>query len=111
MKRWIQEAAARPMARITGVIYLLYFLTAILAQILDGKQFVVRSNAMNLIATGFYPNFDDSLLFHLQAGEPSLSLVAAPFSPRGVHRDDSWPLSSRRIAPSAPYGFSDPIAC
>jgi uncharacterized protein DUF4386 len=83
MKRWIQEAAARPMGRITGVIYLLYFLTAILAQILDGKRLVVYSNAMNLIATCFYLILTILFYFIFKPVNRSLSLIAALFSLAG----------------------------
>ena len=34
MNQWIREAWRRPRARMTGALYLLYFLTAILAQFL-----------------------------------------------------------------------------
>ena len=46
------RASPRPRARITGVVYLLYFLTAILAQFLVGRKLVAYGNATNLIATG-----------------------------------------------------------
>jgi hypothetical protein len=44
----------KPQARITGVVYLLYFLIAILSQILKGSKLDMYTNAVNLIAFVFY---------------------------------------------------------
>ncbi|MGD0631455.1 MAG: DUF4386 domain-containing protein [Terracidiphilus sp.] len=38
----------------TGLVYLIYFLTAILAQFLTGRGLVAAGNATNLIASGCY---------------------------------------------------------
>ena len=51
MMERIREASPRFKARITGIVYLLYFLTAILAQFLVGRKLVAYGNATNLIAT------------------------------------------------------------
>ena len=79
----ILEAALRFKARITGVVYLLYFLTAILADILVGRKLVAYSNAINLIATGWYLIL--TLLFYamFKPVNKSLSLLAALFSLAG----------------------------
>jgi hypothetical protein len=53
MKR-IAEASKPPRARVTGAVYLLYFLTAIFAQFLVGRTLVIFSDTANLIATAFY---------------------------------------------------------
>ena len=79
----ILEAAPRFKARITGVVYLLYFLTAILAEILVGRKLVAYGNAINLIASGWYVIL--TLLFYamFKPVNKSLSLLAAFFSLAG----------------------------
>ena len=54
MMELTREVSPRFKARITGVIYLLYFLTAVLAQLLVDRKLVAYGNATNLIATGCY---------------------------------------------------------
>ena len=39
-----------PRARLAGVVYLLYFLTAIAAQTLTSRNFVAAGNAVNVVA-------------------------------------------------------------
>jgi hypothetical protein len=80
MMERIREASPRFKARITGVVYLLYFLTAILAQFLVGRKLVAYDNATNLIATGYYVIL--TLLFYamFKPVNRSLSLIAALFS-------------------------------
>jgi hypothetical protein len=79
MKR-IAEVSPRLSARITGVVYLLYFLTAILAQLLVGRKLIAYGNATNLVATGCYVAL--TLLFYgmFKPVHRSLSLLAALFS-------------------------------
>jgi Domain of unknown function (DUF4386) len=69
-----------PRARITGVVYLLYFLTAILGQSLVSRKLDTLGDAVNLIAYGLYILL--TLLFYLlfKPVNRSLSLVAAFFS-------------------------------
>lgn len=43
-----------PRARLTGVVYLLYFLTVIAAQTLTSRNFLALGNAVNLIAYALY---------------------------------------------------------
>ncbi len=83
MMDWIRETSPRSRARITGVVYLLYFLTAILAQLLTGRKLVAFGNATNLIATGCYVLL--SMLFYVmfKPVNRSLSLLAALFSLAG----------------------------
>jgi hypothetical protein len=40
MTEWIRETLPCPRARITGVVYLLYFLMALLAEFLVGRKLV-----------------------------------------------------------------------
>jgi hypothetical protein len=51
---WNAKALRNPNVRMTGVVYLLYFLAAILADFLVGRELVAYCNATNLIATAFY---------------------------------------------------------
>jgi len=76
----IREGSPRFKARISGVVYLLYFLAAILAQFLIGRKLVAYGNATNLIATACYVIL--TLLFYamFKPVNRSLSLVAALFS-------------------------------
>ena len=76
----IREASSSPRARITGIVYLLYFLTAMLAEILAGRKLVAYGNAANLIATGCYVVL--TLLFYgmFKPVNRSLSLIGALFS-------------------------------
>jgi hypothetical protein len=83
MMERIRAALRFPNARITGVVYLLYFLTAILAAVLVGRKLVAYGNAINLIATAFYVVL--TLLFYwtFKPVNKSLSLLAALFSLAG----------------------------
>jgi hypothetical protein len=80
MMEWVARALRNPHARVTGVVYLLYFLTAILAQFLVSRAFVAFGNATNVIATALYVAL--TLLFYLlfKPVNRSLSLLAALFS-------------------------------
>ena len=80
---WVATAARKPNARMTGVVYLFYFLTAILAEFLVGHAFVAFGNATNLIATALYVVL--TLLFYVlfEPVSRSLSLLAALFSLAG----------------------------
>jgi hypothetical protein len=79
----IRETSPCPRARMTGVVYLLYFLMAILAEFLVGRKFVAYGNATNLIAAGCYAVL--TLLFYsmFKPVNRSLSLLAALFSLAG----------------------------
>ena len=50
----IAAATLDPRARITGVVYLLYFLTAILAQFFVARKLIEYGEVVNGIAFGFY---------------------------------------------------------
>ena len=80
MMQRIADASPRPRARITGVVYLLYFLTAIFGQFLVGHNVVVCGVAVNLISAAFY--IAVTVLFYLLFKPVSrrLSLVAALLS-------------------------------
>jgi hypothetical protein len=54
MMERLAVASPRLKARITGVIYLLYFLTAVSAEVFVGPGRLVLYDAVNLIAYAFY---------------------------------------------------------
>jgi hypothetical protein len=83
MMDWIARAQRNPNARMTGVVYLIYFLTAIPAQFLVDRKLVFYSNAANLIATAFYLVL--TLLFYgmFKPVNKNLSLLAVLFSLAG----------------------------
>jgi len=102
----IREALPCPRARMAGVVYLLYFLLAILAEILVGRKLVVYGNTINLIATGFYVLL--TLLFYrlFKPVNKSLSLVGALFSLAGcvVMTIGIFPRVSLNISPLLFFG-------
>jgi hypothetical protein len=79
----IREASLRPRARITGALYLFYFLTTILGQVMVGHGLVVSGNVTNVISTLCYAVV--TLLFYglFKPVNNSLSLLAALFSLAG----------------------------
>src|SRR5579863_2031695 len=81
----IAEASAHPRARITGVFYLLYFLTAVSAEVFVGR--LVAYDAVNLVAYLFYISV--TVLFYrlFKPVNRSLSLLAAIFSLAGCAND------------------------
>jgi hypothetical protein len=87
MMEGIAEASQRPRARITGVVYLLYFLTAVSSEVFVGRGRLVLFDAVNLIADAFY--IAVTLLFcHLfKPVNRSFSLLAAIFSLVGCAND------------------------
>jgi hypothetical protein len=87
MKERIAEALTRPSARITGVVYLLYFLTAICAEAFVGRSRPVLYDSVNFIAYAFY--IAVTLLFYylFRPVNRTLSLLAAVFSLLGCAND------------------------
>ena len=83
-------------ARITGVVYLLYFLTAISAEVFVGRGRLVLFDAVNLFADAFY--IAVTLLFYylFKPVNKGLSLLAAFFSLLGCANDV---LSLLNLAP------------
>lgn len=76
----IAEAFPLVWARITGIVYLLYFLTAISAEVVVGRGRLVAYDAVTLVAYAFY--IAVTLLFYrmFKRVNPNLSLLAALFS-------------------------------
>jgi hypothetical protein len=87
MMERIAEASPRPRARITGIVYLLYFLTAVSAEVFVGRSRLVLYDAVNLIAYAFY--IAVTLLFYylFKPVNRNLSLLAAFFSLLGCAND------------------------
>jgi Domain of unknown function (DUF4386) len=80
MREPIAARSPSPRGRITGVVYLLYFLTAIFSEFLVSRKLVVYGDAVNLIATALYVVL--TMLFYVmfRPVNRSISLVAALFS-------------------------------
>jgi len=72
-----------PRARLTGAVYLTYFLTAIVAQILVSRKLVMAGDAVNLIAYAFYITLTVLLYWMFKPVSRSMSLVAAVLSLAG----------------------------
>jgi len=87
MMERIAGASPRPRARITGIVYLLYFLTAVSAEVFVGRSRLVLYDAVNLIAYAFY--IAVTLLFYylFKPVNRNLSLLAAFFSLLGCAND------------------------
>jgi hypothetical protein len=79
----IPEVSSRPRARITGIIYLLYFLLAIFASLLDTPKLVAYSYVVNALATGCYVIVTLLFYYLLKPVNKTLSLIAAIFSTLG----------------------------
>jgi hypothetical protein len=96
MMERVAEASPRPGARITGSVYLLYFLTAVSAEVFVGQGRLVLFDAVNLFADAFY--IAVTLLFYylFKPVNKGLSLLAAFFSLLGCANDV---LSLLNLAP------------
>lgn len=73
----IAAATLDPRARITGVVYLLYFLTAVLAQFFVGRKLVVYGEVVNGIGYGLYIVLTLLLYFMFKPVNRIVSLAAA----------------------------------
>src|SRR5581483_9124266 len=74
---------ASPHARITGTVYLLYFVTAISAQSLLTRRFTASAEVMNLLADGFYIALPLLLYRIFRPVNRTISLAAALLSVAG----------------------------
>jgi hypothetical protein len=74
-------------ARITGVVYLLYFLTAVSDEALVGRGRVVVFDVVYLIAYAFYVAVTLRFYYMFRPVNRSLSLLAALFSLAGCAND------------------------
>ncbi len=80
MVEGIADASPRPRARITGVVYLLYFLMAVSADVFVGRGRLPVYEAVNLIAYGFYLAVTLLFYYMLKPVNSGVSLFAAFFS-------------------------------
>jgi hypothetical protein len=76
-----------PGARITGIVYLLYFLTAVSAQVFVGQTRLVAYDAVNLIAYAFYISVTLLFYYLFKPVSRGLSFLAAIFSLLGCAND------------------------
>jgi hypothetical protein len=83
MMEQIAGTSPRLKARITGVIYLLYFLTAVSAEALVGRSRPVLCDAVTLIADTFYIAVTLLFYYMFKPVNRSLSLLAALLSLAG----------------------------
>jgi hypothetical protein len=81
------ETSLRTSARITGVVYLLYFLTAISAEVFIGRGRLVAYDAVNVIAHAFYIAVTLLFYYMFKPVNRTLSLIAAFFSLMGCAND------------------------
>ena len=80
MMERIAEAPPHPMARIIGGVYLLYFLTAVGAEVFVGRGRLVVYDAVNLIAHVLYIAMTLLFYYMFKPVNRRLSLLAAFFS-------------------------------
>ena len=76
-------ASPRPRARITGLVYLLYFLTTVSAEVFIGHRRLVVYDAVNLTADAFYIAVTLLFYYMFKPVNRSLSWLAAFFSLAG----------------------------
>jgi hypothetical protein len=99
----IAETSPRPRARITGVVYLLYFLTAISAEVFVGRSRLVAYDAVNIIAHAFYIAVTLLFYYMFKPVNRTLSLLAAFFSLAGCAND------VLRLLNRAPYTINSTL--
>src|SRR5271166_1678454 len=87
MMERIKEASPSPRARITGVIYLLYFLTAVSAEVFVGRSRLVAYDFVNLIAHLLYIAVTVLFYYVFKPVNRNLSLLAAFFGLAGCAND------------------------
>jgi hypothetical protein len=83
----VDATSPRARARITGLVYLLYFLTAVCADVVVGPGRVVLFDAVSLIAYAFYVAVTLRFYYMFRPVNRSLSLLAAFFSLVGCAND------------------------
>jgi len=87
MKEHTAEASQRPRARITGVVYLFYFLTAISAETFVGHGRLALYDGVTLIGDAFYIAVTLLFYFMFKPVNRSLSLLAAFLSLMGCAKE------------------------
>ena len=87
MMERIAEVSPRPRARITGVVYLLYFLTAVSAEVFVGRGRLVLYDAVDLIGFALYIAVTLLFYYMFKPVNRNLSLLAALLSLVGCAND------------------------
>lgn len=87
MTNWITDAVAPPRARITGIVYLLYFLTAVSGETVVGHSRPVAYDAVYLISHAFYAALGVLFYYLFRPVNRNLSLLAALVSLLGCASD------------------------
>ncbi len=87
MTQRIAESSPRFRARITGVVYLLYFLTAVSAEVFIGRGRPAAYEAVNLIAYALYIAVTLRFYFLFKPVNRLLALLAALVSLTGCAND------------------------
>jgi hypothetical protein len=83
----VAEASPRPRARLTGVVYLLYFLTAISGELFVGRTRLVSYDAADLIAHALYIALTLLMFYLFRPVNSNLSMLAALFGLMGCAND------------------------
>jgi len=83
----VARASPWPGARIIGIVYLLYFLIAVSAEVFVGQTRLVAYDAVNLIAYAFYISVTLLFYYLFKPVNRSLSFLAAIFSLLGCAND------------------------
>jgi hypothetical protein len=83
----IAETSPVPRARITGVIYLLYFLTAVSVEVFVGHDRLILYDAVNLIAYAFYVAVTMLFYYMFKPVNNGVSMLAAFCSLLGCSND------------------------
>jgi len=96
----------RSRARVTGVVYLLYFLLAIVAQFLVGRGFAAYGLAVNLLANVSYIALTLLLYVLFKPVNKSLSFLAALLSLMGcvITLLDLFHVAPSHVSPLAFFG-------
>jgi hypothetical protein len=81
--KWITAASESPRGRLSGVIYLLYFLVAIFAQVLGQHNLIAFSNATNVMSFILYLTLSFLFYFLFRPVNRIISLIAAIVSAVG----------------------------
>jgi Domain of unknown function (DUF4386) len=102
--------AMSPRAKTTGVVYLLYFLTAVSDEAFVGRGRVLVFDAVNLIACAFYIALTLLFYYMFRPVNRNLSLLAAIFSLGGCANDvlsvfNLAPYKISSLAFFGPYCF------
>jgi hypothetical protein len=102
----VAVALQRPGARTTGVVYLLYFLTAISAEVFIGQTRLVAYDAINLIAYALYIAVTLLFYYMFKPVNRELSLLAAFFSLAGCANEvvSLFNLTSHKISSLVFFG-------